>query len=207
MLKAINIECVKGYDALFSGYHLTIKPGQIVQITGENGSGKTSLLRILTGLSYPEEGDVLWNGESIFTEPQNYRLQLAYLGHLNGLKPGLSSIENLSLQQTLFAQPSNITALQALDAVGLSGYEPILVNQLSAGQQRRVALARLLLSNAKLWILDEPITAIDTTGVTVFEKIITQHILNDGMVILTSHQPLNFPELSVRQSAIPAVHH
>lgn len=204
MLEARNLECVYGYDTLFSGYNLSLAAGQIVQITGGNGVGKTSLLRILSGLSRPETGEVRWQGESIFTAPQNYRQQLAYLGHLNALKPALTALENLTLQQSLRPQASRIGAKQALEEVGLGGYQATLSQQLSAGENRRLALARLWLTKAKLWILDEPISAIDAAGVAVFIRLVRQHIARQGMVIITSHQRLDFAPLDYSESPIVA---
>ncbi len=204
MLEAQDLECVKGNDQLFSGFNLSASAGQIIQITGENGSGKTSLLRILTGLSEPESGEVLWQGNSIFDNSAHYQAELAYLGHLNGLKPSLSAIENLIAGRALLSKPSNVSPNQALIKVGLDGYQHIYAYQLSAGQQRRVALARLLLSGAKLWILDEPITAIDPKGVAVFEQMIAEHANTDGLVLLTSHQELLLPDSDFSQVHIGA---
>lgn len=210
MLEVQNIECVKGHEQLFSGFNLTVKPKQIIQITGENGSGKTSLLRILIGLSEPESGDALWHGNSVFANSATYRAEMAYLGHLNGLKSGLTALENLSLQQALVSDSTQTiredSASKALVNVGLDGYQSIYADQLSAGQKRRVALARLALSSATLWILDEPITAIDSAGVDVFEQMIAEHADNGGMVILTSHQDMIFRDSDFSQVQIDVNH-
>ncbi len=202
MLEVNNIECVKGYEALFSGFNLRIKPAQIVQISGENGVGKTSLLRIISGLSYPAQGDVLWEGESIYKQPTPFQIQLAYLGHLNALKSGLTALENLKMQQSMLSVANRFSPEDALSQTGLNGYEHITTYQLSAGQKRRVAIARLLLSSAKLWILDEPITALDKAGAKVFESMIEKHIQQGGMAIVTSHQTLHFPQLDFRQVSL-----
>ncbi len=192
MFKAIGLECVKGYDSLFKDINFSLSPGQILQIRGTNGSGKTSLLRILTGLSQPEAGEVFWNGTNIENEPETYKKKLIYIGHLNGLKADLSALENLELGRLYLSETNGKTTEAALEAVGLAGYEHILAHQLSAGQKRRVSLARLHLNIAPLWILDEPTTAVDADGVHAFEQTVETHALNGGMVILTAHQTLNF---------------
>jgi len=192
MFSATGLECVKGYDSLFSGLDLKIKQGEVMQIHGTNGSGKTSLLRILTGLSQPAAGEVFWNGVNIEDDPAAFNENLSYIGHLNGLKTELSALENLHLMQKYLTRSSNTQPQAALDAVGLAGYEHILTYQLSAGQKRRVALARLALCNTPLWILDEPTTAIDNEGVQAFEQTVIEHTNKGGMVILTAHQKLNF---------------
>lgn len=192
MFKAIGLECVKGYDSLFKDINFSLSPGEIMQIRGTNGSGKTSLLRILTGLSQPDAGEVFWNGTNIENEPETYKEKLIYIGHLNGLKADLSALENLELGRQYLSETNGKTTEAALEAVGLAGYEHILAHQLSAGQKRRVSLARLHLDIAPLWILDEPTTAVDTDGVQAFEQTVETHALNGGMVILTAHQTLNF---------------
>jgi len=198
MFKAVGLECVKGYDCLFSDVGFTLSAGDVLQIQGTNGSGKTSLLRILTGMSQPETGEVLWDNTNIDDNRESYHQNLLYIGHLNGLKAELSALENLQLSQQYLLQSNALSSQAALEAVGLSGYEHILAHQLSAGQKRRVALARLFLSSAPLWILDEPTTAIDVDGVNTFEKTIENHALNGGMVILTAHQPLDFGKAKTR---------
>ncbi|RPH29532.1 cytochrome c biogenesis heme-transporting ATPase CcmA [Buttiauxella warmboldiae] len=187
MLDAINLSCIRDDRELFRGLSFTVLPGEMVQIAGKNGAGKTSLLRILAGLAQAEEGEVKWQGEGLPRIRYQYHQDLLWLGHQAGIKTVLTAYENLR-----FYHPHSAESLrwQALTEVGLAGFEDIAVNQLSAGQQRRVALARLWLSTQKLWILDEPFTAIDATGVTKLTRKLTQHTENGGMVILTTHQPL-----------------
>ncbi|MEE9447601.1 MAG: cytochrome c biogenesis heme-transporting ATPase CcmA [Arenicellales bacterium] len=192
MFSAKQLECVKGYDSLFKDIHFELHLGEVMRIHGTNGSGKTSLLRILTGLSLPETGEVFYNGVNIEDDCEAFNQNLTYIGHHNGLKADLSALENLQLSQEYLAKTNDISAESALEQVGLSGYEHILTHQLSAGQKRRVALARLHLSRTPLWLLDEPTTAIDVDGVKHFEQTIEQHALNGGMVMLTSHQDLSF---------------
>ena len=197
MFQAIELECVKGYDRLFTGISFTLQAGEVLQIQGTNGSGKTSLLRILTGLSQAETGEILWNGTNIDIDQVSYLENLIYIGHTNGLKAELSALENLQLNRQYLGYSNDKPTQQALEEVGLTGYEHILAHQLSAGQKRRVTLARLSLNTAPLWILDEPVTAIDVDGVSAFEKTIETHVLNGGMVILTTHQSLNFGKANI----------
>lgn len=188
MLDAINLTCVRDDRVLFSELSFSVSPGEMVQIAGKNGAGKTSLLRILAGLAQAEEGEVKWQGEGLGRARYQYHQDLLWLGHQPGIKTVLTAFENLSFYH---ANGSESLRWQALTEVGLLGFEDVPVNQLSAGQQRRVALARLWLSSHKLWILDEPFTAIDVAGVDKLTHQLKRHTENGGMVILTTHQPLN----------------
>ncbi|WP_416411990.1 cytochrome c biogenesis heme-transporting ATPase CcmA [Pantoea sp. App145] len=187
MLEVINLSCVRDERTLFNGLSFRVEAGDIVQIEGPNGAGKTSLLRLLAGLSRAEEGEVQWQGQPIRQQRETWHQNLLYLGHHPGVKSVLSPLENLhfwhgdSHGEAIFA---------ALEQVDLLGYEEVPVAQLSAGQQRRVALARLWLSPAKLWILDEPLTAIDKAGVEKLMARFAWHANNGGAVVLTTHQDL-----------------
>ncbi|WHP48138.1 cytochrome c biogenesis heme-transporting ATPase CcmA [Mannheimia bovis] len=188
-LKLQNIACERGETRLFEGCNFTVNSGDWVQIEGHNGIGKTSLLRILAGLSLPAEGEVLWNDIPIQKQRDEYYSELFYLGHYSGVKPELTAWENLRFFQKIQQLPQDDEALwEALNKVSLIGREDLPCSQLSAGQQRRVALAKLWLTHAKLWILDEPFTAIDKKGVADLIAHIEQHCKNGGMVIFTSHQ-------------------
>lgn len=202
MFKAVGVECVKGYDSLFRDLSLTLSAGEILQIEGTNGSGKTSLLRILTGLSQAEAGDVFWNEVDILDDPVTFNENLVYIGHLNGLRAELTALENLQLTRQYLSETNNLSSEDALAAVGLAGYEHIMAHQLSAGQKRRVALARLHLTTAPLWILDEPTTAIDVDGVHAFELTLEKHTLDGGMAILTAHQKLSFGKANTRSLSL-----
>ncbi|MEZ3499325.1 cytochrome c biogenesis heme-transporting ATPase CcmA [Pantoea sp. KPR_PJ] len=193
MFEVINLSCVRDERILFHGLSFGVAAGDIVQIEGPNGAGKTSLLRLLAGLSRPEEGEVQWQGLPIGQQREQWHQSLLFLGHHPGVKAVLSPLENLR-----FYHPDrHIAAIfDALECVDLLGFEEVPVAQLSAGQQRRVALARLWLSNAALWILDEPLTAIDKEGVEKLMMRFTQHAENGGAVILTTHQDL--PESHTR---------
>lgn len=194
MLEAKSLSCVREDRLLFDGLNLTVKPGQIIQVEGPNGVGKTSLFRLLVGLMTPYHGQVLWQGEAISNDRDTYHKNLLYLGHQSGVKPELSAFENLRFYQQMFEPKFSGDLFQILAQVGLAGLEDIPAVQLSAGQQRRVALARLWISTAPLWILDEPFTAIDKSGVKVLEQLFLNHAANQGMILLTTHQDLNLPK-------------
>ena len=192
LLQVNNLSCVREDRTLFEHLSFSVAPGDLVQIEGPNGVGKTSLLRLLTGLSQPFAGEVCWNGENIRHCRDEYHANLLYLGHQPGVKAALTPFENLKFYQQLHHPQQTETDLwQILARVGLAGFEEYPTGQLSAGQQRRVALARLWLSQkAALWILDEPFTAIDKQGVKVLEQLFLEHAERGGMVILTTHQDL-----------------
>ena len=192
LLQVNNLSCVREDRTLFEYLSFSVAPGDLVQIEGPNGVGKTSLLRLLTGLSQPFAGGVCWNGENIRHCRDEYHANLLYLGHQPGVKAALTPFENLKFYQQLHhPQQTETDLLQILARVGLAGFEENPTGQLSAGQQRRVALARLWLSQKPaLWILDEPFTAIDKQGVKVLEQLFLEHAERGGMVILTTHQDL-----------------
>jgi len=198
MLEARALTCVRGERQLFSGLNLAISLGECLHVRGENGVGKTSLLRLLTGLSQPESGEVLWNGLSISEEPSTYHRELLFLGHRDALKEDLTALENLQLYATLDdVQLPVDKALGALWRFGLRGREYLPVNCLSAGQKRRVLMARMLTRQAKLWILDEPFNALDTHAVQDLQGLIAEHIEQGGLVVLTSHQAVSLPRVRV----------
>lgn len=199
MFEALNLSCVRDERTLFSGLSFTIQPGEIVQIEGHNGAGKTSLLRILAGLSAADEGEVRWQGENTRRQREIFHQHLLFLGHQAGIKSVLTAYENLAFYQTDSGDKSHDAIYQALEQVGLLGYEDVAVAQLSAGQQRRVALARLWLSKAPLWILDEPLTAIDKQGVATLIALFERHAQHGGMVLLTTHQELPGVSRAVRK--------
>ncbi|EEX50892.1 cytochrome c biogenesis heme-transporting ATPase CcmA [Pasteurella dagmatis] len=188
-LKTEQLACQRGDKILFTGLNLTVNSGDFVQIEGHNGIGKTSLLRIVVGLAQALSGEVSWNGINVVKQRENYHYDLLYLGHHSGVKPELTAWENLKFYQRISACKQGDEVLwQVLETVGLLGREDIPAAQLSAGQQRRIALARLWLSKAPLWILDEPFTAIDKKGIQVLTALFEQHVQKGGIVIFTSHQ-------------------
>lgn len=195
-LRIEQLTCQRGDNILFERLNWLIQSGDFVQIEGHNGIGKTSLLRILVGLSQPVAGAVFWNEVDIRQQREDYYQHLLYLGHHSGVKPELTAWENLRFYQKITPCKPNDEALwTALQKVGLIGREDIPAAQLSAGQQRRIALARLWLSNAPLWILDEPFTAIDKKGVEILTALFEQHTTQNGIVIFTSHQDVPSQQL------------
>jgi heme exporter protein A len=187
-----NIRCERDERLLFRGLSFDVGPGDIVQIEGPNGAGKTTLLRILSGLSQQFEGELRWCGEPMARARLAFRNDLLYLGHAPGVKALLTPQENLRWSVN-GATPGRAAIMSALQQVGLYGYEDVPCFSLSAGQQRRVALARLYLAPARLWILDEPFTAIDRSGVAALEQHIAAHASCGGGVILTTHHVLQLP--------------
>tara|TARA_R110001583_G_scaffold26571_3_gene95747 strand:+ start:16714 stop:17349 length:636 start_codon:yes stop_codon:yes gene_type:complete len=194
MLRCENLTCVREDRILFNDLNFTIKAGDIVQVEGPNGVGKTSLFRLIVGLSLPYSGDVFWQETSILDDRENYYQNLLYLGHKTGIKPELTAMENLQFFQKMQPCHKNVDLWSVLAKVGLAGYEDIVTAQLSAGQQRRVALARLWLNKCPLWVLDEPFTALDKSGVKVLEQLFIEHAQQGGIVLLTTHQDLSIAD-------------
>jgi heme exporter protein A len=194
MLTATSLSCVRGERRLFAGLDLAVGPGEWLHVQGENGAGKTSLLRILCSLSPPAEGEIRWRGELIKALAEDYRREMLFLGHHGAVKEELTPLENLTLAAQLDGTMlDEVDALKALARFGLRGREDLTVRFLSAGQKRRVLLARLAVRKAALWILDEPFTALDVKAVDMLSGLIEEHIAGGGMAILTSHQSMPLP--------------
>ncbi len=191
MLSVHDLACERGEHLLFRNLDFELATGEALLVRGGNGRGKTSLLRILCGLSVPVEGMVRWRGESISQAHEQYGREMAYIGHANGIKDDLTPLENLRLAAALGGRDlDSETAIAALERVGLSRCLDFPARVLSFGQRRRVALAGLMTAGALLWILDEPLTGLDVQGVAMVEQMIRDHVVAGGMAIMTTHQPL-----------------
>lgn len=199
MLEVAGIACARGDHQLFSGLSFTLAAGELLQVQGANGSGKTTLLRTLCGFVQPVAGEINWHGRGIHELGEAYFSEIAYLGHANAIKDDLNALENLHISCALSGYPiAEKDAISALRKMGLRGKETYPVKVLSQGQRRRVALARLLISQAPLWILDEPLTALDVGAVALMQDVIGGHLAKQGMVIFTTHQPLLVPGVVTR---------
>jgi len=197
-LSVHDLDCFRDDRKLFTGLNFTLKSGQALFIEGRNGSGKTSLIRILTGLRLPESGEVRWCGENITKLGHEYCRQFVYVGHLNGVKENLTVIENLKMGRALGQISSGLSLQQALDQVHLGYFEDSMVHTLSAGQRRRLALARMMVIGSPLWIMDEPFTALDKYGVELFERLLKTHTENGGLAVMTSHHEMNLRDVEVQ---------
>jgi len=200
MLRASDLECVRGDRCLFRGIDLELAPGQCLHIAGDNGAGKTSLLRIVAGLLMPTRGSVQWKGRDIARAREEFGADLAFVGHLNGSKDDLTVLENVRFEAALRgAEAGEDAALDALDCMGLLDFADLAVRQLSQGQRRRVALARLCHPvPAALWILDEPFNALDARTVATLNRLIEARLAGGGMVLLTAHQMIPLPAATRR---------
>ena len=196
LLETRNLSCERNDRCLFAGLDIALQAGQMLLVEGANGSGKTSLLRILTGLRLADEGEVLWRGSSIADIAGDYYEQVNYVGHHDGVKRDLTCLENLRLAQAM-GIPSDLDLDAVLTRVNLFEYGDSEARNLSAGQKRRLALARLLATESTLWVLDEPFTSLDVASMQSFESIFEQHLAGQGIIVMTSHHQLNLPAQSV----------
>lgn len=186
-----DLACARGERTLFTGMNFQLDAGQLLLVQGGNGRGKTSLLRLLCGLAQPVEGEVHWRGQSIAKAREEYHREMAYIGHLNGIKDDLTPLENLRFGAALHGRRlDEATAAQSLVSLGLERCLDLPSRVLSFGQRRRVILAGLLAAGALLWILDEPLTGLDVHGVAFVEGLLRDHVTGGGMVVMTTHQPL-----------------
>lgn len=197
LLEGTDIAVFRGEHCLFSGLNLALGSGQVLQVSGDNGSGKTTLLRGLCTFVPLEQGEIRWRGSTLPRDRDRYFSELTYLGHHEGLKGDLSVQENLRASASLSA--SDLTAIPAaIERVGLQAQAGLPCRSLSAGQRRRVSLARLLISDTPLWILDEPLTSLDRHGKSLVESLLVEHVAGGGLVVYTTHQPLSLQQCDVQ---------
>lgn len=180
----------RGERHLLRGVSFTLNAGELLQIVGPNGVGKTSLLRCVAGLMPLESGDIEWGGESLQRCQDTYHRELAYLAHVNALKADLTAMENLHFGLAVRRDTKAGELMDVLQRLQIAACADLPVRSLSAGQKRRVALARILLSQSKLWILDEPITNLDVAGIALFERCMADHLRTGGMILTAAHQLL-----------------
>ncbi len=205
MLECVDLQCERGHRQLFDRLSFRVDAGQCLQIAGDNGAGKTSLLRILCGLLSPNSGEVRWQGRPINRVRDEYGADLVYVGHLNGVKDDLTAAENLQVWAAMADLPTSAEqVVQALRMLGIERFAHWPAGQLSQGQKRRIALARLAMAaRARVWILDEPFNALDRGGVQVLNQMIEQHVARGGAVVLTTHQSWEAP-VPVTRLDLPA---
>jgi heme exporter protein A len=208
MLSIHQLICHRGHRPLFADVNFELHPGELLHIQGKNGVGKTTLLRLICGLSTPQAGQIQWQGQDTRQDPQAFRADVFYLGHQLALKEELTAVENLQADAAVAGRTLSLTqAYEALARMGLRGRELLPVRVMSQGQKRRTALARLYACPAKLWVLDEPFVALDSQAQATLQALLVKHVSTGGMVLLTSHQPVTLQQddgskLAVRTLAL-----
>jgi heme exporter protein A len=203
MLRVSHLSCSRGNKPLFADVNFELQAGQALHLEGDNGVGKTSLLRIICGLSPADAGEVRWHDQTIQHNATAFRSSLFYLGHGLSLKEELTALENLMSDAAVSGRTlSQQQALVALARMGLRGREHLPLRVMSQGQKRRTALARLLASQAPLWVLDEPFVALDAKAVDGLRGLLAEHVANGGMVVFTSHQPVTLTSASGTSVAV-----
>jgi heme exporter protein A len=188
-LEVEGLTCRRGERLLFKDMNFTVNTGDVLEISGHNGSGKTTLLRLLCGLLVPEQGTLRWRGQLISKVRPLYHRELAYIGHTDAIKGDLTARENLMVAGALHG--GGIDPERALEQVGLVKIQELPGRFLSAGQRRRLALARLLVNRARLWLLDEPFTALDRMAIRSIAALLEEHAAAGGMAVFTSHHAIN----------------
>jgi len=191
MLSARQLFCERDDRLLFESLNFDLEEGQVLQVKGSNGSGKTTLLRILCGLNDNYRGEIDWFGRPIQHQRDEFYGSLLYLGHRVGVNMVLSPMENLRWACNLQSPTSDQQIVEALERLDLRGFEDSPCHNLSAGQKQRVSLARLLISPARLWVLDEPFTTLDVYGVAVLEDLLAEHVTRGGSIVVTTHHALS----------------
>jgi heme exporter protein A len=189
-LKVDNIHAWRGERHVLKGISLEVDSGELLHVAGANGTGKTTLLRVMTGLMRAEHGEVYWRGESIHRLPSQYQRALAYASHEPACKGDLSALENLQFSVRLKHAASDGELLQALSRCGVAHCAELPARVLSAGQRRRVALARILALQATLWLLDEPFSNLDAEGGKLLSSLLKEHVADGGLAVVVAHQEL-----------------
>ncbi len=192
-----GLECIRQDIILFQDISFKLHSGDLLQIDGVNGSGKSSLLRILAGLMQQNAGEIIWQGKEISGCRYEYQQKISYIGHSNGVKDALTALENLQVMVALAGSMSEIPLSNALDQLELTGMDTVPLSRMSAGQKRRVALTRLLVTKAAIWLLDEPFTSLDASGKLFIERLITEHCARGGIIIFSTHQPMEIEGCSI----------
>lgn len=190
VFKANNLQCIRRDNILFQDLNFSLEDGDLLQIDGVNGSGKSSLLQMCVGLIQATEGEITWDGENIVDSRHKFQSNLTYFGHTNGVKAELTALENMKVMHALSGSELNIDYSSILDEIGLKGMDDVLLARMSAGQKRRIGLSRIFMSSSKLWFLDEPFNALDKNGKQIIEKLIVKHCKAGGMVVFATHQPM-----------------
>lgn len=190
ILQGTALSCIRQDRVLFEQLNVSVHSGELLQIAGKNGAGKSSLLRILAGLAQPEDGQLCYRQQPVATVSAEYAANLCYIGHHSGIHEQLTALENISFWRaaTSTAAADDFALLATL---GLAGLEDVPCRMLSAGQQRRVSLARLWFTSCQLWILDEPFTALDQAAIALLQQHFLTHLQQGGAIILTTHQSLS----------------
>lgn len=196
-LHAQGLRCVRNTRCLFSDLDFFITAGESLWIEGANGSGKTSLLRILCGIGLLEAGEILWCGQDINHDLDSFLSEMLYIGHANGVRQALTPLENLQFAHALSRKAPGLSPRDALARLGLDDQDTIPCQRLSAGQCRRVALARLLVSRASVWLLDEPFAALDKDVIGLVNSLLQEHVQQGGMLVMTSHFPIDLQTKTV----------
>jgi heme exporter protein A len=199
MLEAHDLAARRGHARLFEGLSFTVESGHAMVVTGANGTGKTTLLRMLAGLSAPASGEIRWDGKPVAPFAQALRASVAFAGHSPALKDELTAEENLTAHLALAGEAVSLEAIRdALDAVALGARRALPARVLSQGQRRRIGLARLALLSRPLWILDEPVTALDAAGTAMLAEMVAAHLHRGGLAVAATHAPLGLPESRTR---------
>ena len=200
MLQAINLGCVRGDRRLFKEVNFSLAPGTFLQLQGPNGSGKTSLLRIICRLLAQAEGEIRWQGANISSLGEEYFTSVTYVGHRNGVKDEFSALENLRVSNGLNGlEIDENRARDVLKRMGLGGRESLPARLLSEGQRRRIALARLVVCNTSVWLLDEVLTSLDKVAIGLIRSLIEEHLSNGGIAIVATHQELELSAVTMQR--------